>query len=80
MAMTPLARRIKERLDKLGLNPRSAAFKAGLKEDAIRNVLRGRSVSPRGKTLCAIAEVVEAAKADIEGGRGQGGADAEVVF
>lgn len=58
MTMTPLARRIKERLAQLGLNPRSAAFKGGLKEDAIRNVLRGRSISPRGKTLCAIAEAL----------------------
>ncbi len=58
MVMTPLARRIKERLDKLGLNPRSAAVRAGLKEDTIRNVIRGRSVSPRGKTLCAIAEAL----------------------
>ena len=58
MTMTPLARRIKERMEKLGLNQRSAALKAGLKEDAIRNVLRGRSQSPRGKTLSAIAEAL----------------------
>lgn len=58
MTMTPLARRIKDRLEILGLNARSAALKAGLKEDAIRNVLRGRSESPRGKTLSAIAEAL----------------------
>lgn len=59
MTMPPLARRIKDRIEQLGLNPRKAALDAGLQEDAIRNILRGRSQSPRGKTLAAIAVALD---------------------
>jgi transcriptional regulator with XRE-family HTH domain len=51
--------RIQERLDALGLKAQAASLKAGLSGDAIRNILRGGSRSPRGITLSRIAAVLE---------------------
>lgn len=53
-----LAARIEARLDELKLTPRKASMKAGQHPDAIRNILRGRSKSPRTDTLSAIAKVL----------------------
>lgn len=56
--MSTLAERISERLEILGVSPRAASLKAGLSADAIRNILRGKSVSARADTLAAIARAL----------------------
>lgn len=57
--METLADRIKERLRILGITPQEASVAAGLNKDAIRNILRGKSLSPRGITLNAIAKALQ---------------------
>jgi len=42
-------------MDKRGLNQHSLALEAGLKPDAVRDILRGRSQSPRGATIKKLA-------------------------
>lgn len=54
-----LAGRIRLRLLATGLNPFSAAAKAGFSRDYIRNFLRGKSASPRGHHLYKLATVLE---------------------
>lgn len=54
-----IAARIKARLDALGKSARGASLEAGLGASTIRNVLEGRSQSPRGVTLAALARVLE---------------------
>lgn len=54
-----LADVINQRLDELGLTPRAASLKAGLHEDAVRNILRGKSTSPRGRTLTGLARALD---------------------
>lgn len=61
--MDSLAERIQKRLKVVGLSPRGASIKAGLGPDGIRNILRGRTESPRGKTLTALADILQC---DIE--------------
>jgi transcriptional regulator with XRE-family HTH domain len=46
---------LKREMDRLGLNPHSLALAAGLGKDAVRDVLRGKSDSPRGKTIHALS-------------------------
>lgn len=50
--------RIQERLDATGLSPQAASLAAGLHRDAIRNILRGRSVSASVETLSALAPIL----------------------
>jgi len=57
MGTDELYRRIKKRCDALGMKPRAASLKAGLKADAIRNIKRGRH--PRAETLNALAQVLD---------------------
>jgi phage repressor protein C with HTH and peptisase S24 domain len=54
-----LAARIRARLEALGKTARGASLEAGLGASTIRNVLEGRSQSPRGVTLAALARVLE---------------------
>jgi len=54
-----LAARIQVRLDRLGFTARAASIKAGLKPDAIRNIVRGKSQNPRGDTLRILARALE---------------------
>lgn len=54
-----LARRIDSRLQRLGISARAASIKAGLDQDTIRNIRRGKSVSPRGESLNKLARVLE---------------------
>lgn len=56
---TLLQRRIRERLELLRRSPRDVSLKAGLGPDAIRTILSGRSRSPRGETLQALAEELQ---------------------
>lgn len=51
--------RIKARLVALGLSPRAASLRAGTSADAIRNILRGLSSSPKQSTLRALATALE---------------------
>lgn len=55
---TTLTRRIRERLDALDLSATAAAERAGLNRGAIRDILDGKTSSPRLKTLAAIAAVL----------------------
>jgi transcriptional regulator with XRE-family HTH domain len=54
-----LAARIQVRLDQLGFTARAASIKAGLKPDAIRNIVRGKSQNPRGDTLRSLAQALD---------------------
>ena len=54
-----IAARIRARLTALGKTARGASLEAGLGASTIRNVLEGRSQSPRGVTLAALARVLE---------------------
>lgn len=50
--------RLKARMSAIGLNQRSLAVAAGLHEDRVRNILRGRSRNPRADTVDALAVVL----------------------
>jgi len=54
-----IAARLRARLAALGKTARGASLEAGLGASTIRNVLEGRSQSPRGITLAALARVLE---------------------
>ena len=56
---TDLQKRIRERMDELGTNAARAALDAGLKKDAIRDILRGRTQSPRAVNAAAIARALQ---------------------
>lgn len=53
--MTFRVDRLKARMSAVGLNQRSLAVAAGLHEDRVRNILRGRSRNPRADTVDALA-------------------------
>jgi transcriptional regulator with XRE-family HTH domain len=55
MSDSHLSTILKREMDRLGLNPHSLALAAGLGKDAVRDVLRGKSDSPRGKTIQALS-------------------------
>lgn len=57
-APSAIEQRINERLQHLGKTPRAASIEAGGGPDLIRNISRGRSKAPRGKTLTGLAEVL----------------------
>lgn len=54
-----LQQRVLARLDDLRRSPRDVSLKAGLGPDAIRTILSGRSKSPRGETLTALADELQ---------------------
>lgn len=56
--MTFRVDRLKARMSAVGLNQRSLAVAAGLHEDRVRNILRGRSRNPRADTVDALAIVL----------------------
>jgi len=51
--------RIRIRLEETGQTARAVSLKAGLSESAIRNILTGKSASPRGDTFKRIAQVLD---------------------
>ena len=53
----------------LNLNATSAAKKAGLGQDAIRDIVRGKSLNPANDTLRRIAKVLGCTVADLTGER-----------
>lgn len=62
-----LAKRVQARLDQLGLSARKASLNAGLHPDAVRNILRGKSESPRGQTVTALAYALKCTTAYLLG-------------
>ncbi|MFT4129939.1 helix-turn-helix domain-containing protein [Labrys sp. (in: a-proteobacteria)] len=65
-----IADRIKERLTDLGLDPTPTSKAAGLSDSAIRNILEGKSKSPRGQTVRAIARALDTTSEWLEEERG----------
>ncbi|HEX3065178.1 MAG TPA: S24 family peptidase, partial [Dongiaceae bacterium] len=59
LSSSDLAKRIDSRLQRLGISARAASLKAGLDADTIRNIQRGKSLSPRGASLNKLARVLE---------------------
>lgn len=57
--MSLLIERIRARLDALGLRPATAARAAGLHPDYLRNILEGKSLSPRADKLAQLARVLQ---------------------
>ena len=64
-----LIREINRRMEKLGLTPITLAKKAGLGRDAVRDILRGKSLRPAHDTLQAIARALGCTVADLMGER-----------
>lgn len=56
---TLLQKRIRARIAQLGTNPRAVSDKAELGPTAVRDILDGRSRSPRENTLRKIAKALE---------------------
>lgn len=65
--VSTLQDRVAERLDALGLKPQSASIAAGLNRDAVRNILRGASLTARYDTLAALARVLQCSVAYLTG-------------
>jgi transcriptional regulator with XRE-family HTH domain len=55
MSMTPIQRNFQAVMDEKGLNMRSWALKAGLKDTRVKAVMQGKSKNPRADTLAALA-------------------------
>jgi transcriptional regulator with XRE-family HTH domain len=68
---TPSLTRLQEQIDarrkQMGLSMRELSLKAGLNETAIKAIMGGRSVSPRGATLQAIARALNTTVQDLIG-------------
>jgi len=69
MAESPLQKELRRRILEGGFNQKSLARQAGLNETAIRDILKGRSRSPRINTLEAIARVLDCSVPQLTGGR-----------
>lgn len=52
---------------RLGLSMRELSLKAGLNETAVKAIMQGRSESPRGKTLQAIARALGTSVSELIG-------------
>lgn len=57
--LSPLALRIQMRLKALGISARAASLKSGYGPDVIRTIFDGRTESPRGETVMALARALE---------------------
>lgn len=69
--LSPLARRIQKRLDVLRLQPTVASRMAGLSGSGIRNIMEGKSDSPRYSTMEALAKVLQTSAEWLSTGRGE---------
>jgi SOS-response transcriptional repressor LexA len=58
-APTSLQKRVRERMDALGLNALQAAKRARLGESFVRDILRGRTRSPSADNLAKLAKALE---------------------
>ena len=75
MSMSPIKRAFQDIMDERGLNMRSWALKAGLKETSVKAVMAGKSRHPRADTLAALAK---AADVPVERLVAQASADGDV--
>jgi transcriptional regulator with XRE-family HTH domain len=56
MPMTQLQKNFQSVMDETGLSQTAWSRKAGLGDSAVKNVMQGKSESPRGNTLTALAK------------------------
>lgn len=56
LAATPLQVNLDNEMEARGLNPRSLALGAGLKETAVKAIMQGKSMNPRLDTLTALSQ------------------------
>ncbi len=68
-----LSQRLQRRMAEAGLNQRSLALRAGLHEDAVRNIFRGKSLHPRHDTLERLADALGCSVGDLIGAPREGG-------
>jgi lambda repressor-like predicted transcriptional regulator len=54
-----LAKNLQAALEETKLTGRAASLKAGLRHDTVRNILVGRSISPKSETLAALADALD---------------------
>lgn len=54
-----LRKRLKERMDALGMNARETALRAGLGESFVRDILRGKTRSPTAANLAKLATALQ---------------------
>lgn len=62
--------RIRHRLEKLNISMRSASLEAGLSDAFIRNIVTGKSASPRGINLTKLAHVLRTTESWLQDGAG----------
>ncbi len=60
-----LAAEIRHRMSALGLNPKRLSLSAGLNETYVRDIMKGRTRSPRTDTLGKIARALGCSRADL---------------
>jgi transcriptional regulator with XRE-family HTH domain len=63
--MSRLQQVIRDALERNKMSAREASLKAGLNESAVKNILNGKSISPRGDTLNRLAIVLGISPADL---------------
>lgn len=59
MVESPLQTRLKSFLQERGMSMRELSLRAGLNETAVKAIVHGKSESPRGKTLTALASILD---------------------
>ena len=69
MADSALQAELRRRMTECGFNQKSLARTAGLNETAVRDILKGRSRSPRIDTLEALARVLDCSVIHLTGGK-----------
>lgn len=65
-----IADRVQSRLKKLDLSMRKASLDAGLSDAFIRNIMSGKSVSPRGINLTKLARALRTSESWLLSGDG----------
>lgn len=65
-----LADRIARRLERVGLSARAASLEAGLSDAFVRNILKGKSQSPRAENFEALAAVLKTTSSWLLKGEG----------
>ena len=74
--MTNIAQRVQSRLKKLDLSMRKASLEAGLSDAFIRNIISGKSESPRGINLSKLAQTLQTTESWLLTGDGPEDAEA----
>ncbi len=68
--ITNIAQRVQSRLKKLDLSMRKASLDAGLSDGFIRNIISGKSESPRGINLLKLANTLRTTESWLLSGEG----------